>query len=79
MGDALVDAPSPGRDPPCRGLLSGVNLAHATQARFMVDNQPIFAPFMAIQLSLALQRRNGAVCNNRRGRLRILGLAAAEP
>ena len=79
MGDALVDAPSPGRDPPCRRLLSGVNLAHATQDRFMVDNQPIFAPFMAIQLSLAIQGCNGSVRDNRVSRLRILSLATEKP
>jgi len=60
-------------------MLFGIDLAHATPTRFLVENQPILASIMAIQLSLAIQGRNGPVRNNRRSWLRILGLAAAEP
>ena len=60
-------------------MLFGIDLAHATPTSFLVENQPILASIMAIQLSLAIQGRNGPVRNNRGRRLRFLGLAAEKP
>ena len=74
-----MDTPSTRRDPPCRKLLSGIDLAHATSLRSMVDSQAILAPIMAIQLSLAIQGRNDPVRNNGGSGLRILGLATEKP
>ena len=75
----MVDSDITRPDPPCRRLASGIDLAHATPARFMVDNQPVLASIMAVQLPLAIQGRNGSVRNNRGRRLRVLGLAAEKP